>query len=236
MLLPWKTASQTIALRLKNYNESPYPQFFYFNSYLNRVVHQHITFADFNCLPESRLGYFNASFARNPYDRVYSGFKQLQKDIQSQPKKPFPHPWIRKLVMKQLNENFEQISKAGYDFDAWLDLVQDEQIYEIGRNTNFPLHPAHYWTHCANKQTVDFIGRVENFEIDFQEFLSRIGIEEQLPLLNCNVTESVPDILKNIGQPTPYKYLNYMNAQSVNKINRLFERDFEIFGYKQIFP
>ena len=39
MFLPWKTASQTIALRLQPYNESPYGRFFYFNSHLNRVVH-----------------------------------------------------------------------------------------------------------------------------------------------------------------------------------------------------
>ena len=84
MLLPWKTASQTMVLRLSQYNESPYNRFFYFNAHLNRVVHQHITCADFACLPESKLGYFLASYVRNPYDRAYSGFRQLQKDIKGQ--------------------------------------------------------------------------------------------------------------------------------------------------------
>jgi hypothetical protein len=236
LFLPWKTASQTTALRLKNYNESPYPRFFYFNIYLNRVVHQHITCADFECLPEKSLGYLTASFVRNPYDRVYSGFKQLQKDIVTQPKNVFPNPWIRNLVVKQLNENFSQISQAGFDFDAWLDLVQDEQIYEIGRNTNFPLHPAHYWTHCGDRQVVDFIGRVENFETDFRNFLQYVGIEELLPMVSCNVTESVTTNNLCKKEISTYKYVNQMAPQSLKKINRLFERDFELFEYDKLLP
>jgi hypothetical protein len=72
--------------------------------------------------------------------------------------------------------NFAQLCRAGFDFDAWLASVRDEQIYEVGRNTNFPLHPAYYWTHIADLQAVDFIGRVETFEADFQHFLSQVGI------------------------------------------------------------
>jgi len=87
MLEPWKTASQTMRARLHEHSEceSRYPGFFYFNPYLNRVVHQHITRAEFDCLPEAKLGYLTAAFVRNPYDRVNSGFRQLQKDIQEQP-------------------------------------------------------------------------------------------------------------------------------------------------------
>ncbi|MDA3896718.1 MAG: sulfotransferase family 2 domain-containing protein [Desulfobacteraceae bacterium] len=233
VFLPWKTASQTIALRLKTYNESPYPRFFYFNRYLNRVVHQHITCADFECLPESRLKYFRASFVRNPYDRVYSGFIQLQKDVQYQPKAAFVQPWIRRLVAKQLSENFSQLALAGFEFNAWFDLVSEEQVFEIGRNTNFPLHPAHYWTHYGDNQVVDFIGRVETFETDFQEFLNRVGIEEPVPAVNMNITETVPDN-SNKGAPDGYKYVNRMNTASVDKINRLFDRDFKLFGYDKL--
>jgi hypothetical protein len=175
MLEAWKTASQTLRVRLRDHNESQYPGFFYFNPYLNRVVHQHITRAEFACLPEAKLGYLTVAFVRNPY-RAYSGFRQLQKDIQDQPAALFPEPWIGDLVRAQLAENFAQLCRAGFDFDAWLASVRDEQIYEVGRNTNFPLHPAYYWTHIADLQAVDFIGRVETFEADFQHFLSQVGI------------------------------------------------------------
>lgn len=230
MLSPWKTASQTVNLRLQGCNESPYDRFFYFNTHLNRVVHQHITCADFLCLPESKLGYFTASFVRNPYDRVYSGFRQLQADIQKQPLSHYPESWIRDLVMKQLAENFSQLCLAQFKFDEWLELVTDEQIYEAGRNTNFPLHPAHYWTHVAGKQAVHFIGHVENFEADFQGFLSCVKMDQPQPI-NANVVDLEGGASNN---PYGYRYVDRMSVRSIGKINRLFERDFELFNYEKI--
>ncbi|MEX2030822.1 MAG: sulfotransferase family 2 domain-containing protein [Anaerolineales bacterium] len=230
MLLPWKTASQTLALRLRPYNQSQYDMFFYFNAYLNRVVHQHVTCAEFACLPESRLGYFTASFVRNPYDRVYSGFRQLQKDIQGQPHASYPEPWIRDHVMKQLTENLAQLRQAQFMFDNWLELVGEEQVYEIGRNTNFPLHPSHYWTHVAGQQVVDLIGRVENFETDFQEFLLRVNIDRMQPA-NANISESGDDAAHS---PFGYRYVDRMSARSIEKVNRLFERDFDLFNYARL--
>lgn len=230
IFFPWKTASQTTFLRLQPYDESPYSKFFHFNPFLNRVVHQHITCAEFSCLPESKLGYFTASFVRNPYDRVYSGFRQLQKDIQTQPYASYPNTWIRNLVMKQLSENFAQLCAAQFDFDKWLESVSDEQIYEVGRNTNFPLHPSHYWTHIHAKQTVDFIGYVENFEADFQKLLTRVGIKI-VEMNNANVVELNGNAKNN---PFGYRYVDRMNIDSIRKINRLFEQDFDLFNYQRL--
>lgn len=230
MLAPWKTASQTVKQRLARYNESPYSAFYYFNRYLNRVVHQHITCAEFNCLPESRLGYFTASFVRNPYDRVYSGFLQLQKDIQQQPHSTFPEPWIRKLVMCQLTDNFSQLCEAGFQFDAWLVLIGDEQVYQIGRNSSFPLHPSHYWTHVAGRQVVDLVGRVESFEVDFQRFLSQVNIRD-VEQVNANVTDLEGTASSN---PFGYRYADRMGPKSINRINSLFKDDFELFGYARL--
>jgi hypothetical protein len=232
MLLPWKTASQTMVLRLWPYNESPYDSYFHFNPHLNRVVHQHMTIADFGCLPESRLGYLVAAFVRNPYDRVYSGFRQLQKDIQNQPALTYPQPWIRDLVMKQLSENFAQVCQAQFRFDRWLELVGEDQVYEAGRNTNFPLHPAHYWTHLAGRQAVNFIGRVEDFETDFQRFLAQVGIGP-LDRVNANVVDLEGGAASN---PQGYRYVDRMSGGSVEKINRLFAEDFELLGYERVAP
>jgi hypothetical protein len=230
MFLPWKTASQTMTVRLQAYNESPYSRFFYFNRGLNRVVHQHITCADFACFPESKLNYLAASFVRNPYDRVYSGFRQLQKDIQEQPLATYPEAWIRDLVMKQLAENLAQLRQADFQFDEWLALVSEAQVCEIGHNSNFPLHPSNYWTHIAGQKFVNFIGRVESFEADFQEFCSRAGIDPMEPV-NSNVVD-----LEGAGANNPfrYRYVNRINAASIDKINRLFAEDFNLFGYERI--
>ena len=230
--MPWKTASQTMALRLDEYNESPYARFFYFNTYLNRVVHQHITCADFAALPESKLEYLLASFVRNPYDKAYSGFRQLQTDIEEQPKagSHYPKPWIYAHVMKQLAENLAQLKQAEFQFDNWIELITEAQVYEIGRNTNFFLHPAHYWTHLAGRKSVDFIGKVENFEDDFKNFLSLVKIE-QVTQINDNVVDLGGHTAKNAFG---YRYVDRMSARSIEKINRLFSEDFELFGYEKI--
>jgi hypothetical protein len=132
LLLPWKTASSTCYERLVAHNDSPYSRFFYFNPFLQRVVHQHITYPEFAALPEGRKGYCSAAFVRNPYDRVYSGFLQLQRDIQQHPTAEFPAPWIKALVMQQIAENFAQLAAAGFEFDRWFGLIEEHQIYEVG--------------------------------------------------------------------------------------------------------
>jgi len=225
---PWKTASQTLALRLRNFDESPYSASFGFNEHLNRVVHHHLTCADFAALPESRLGYFLASFVRNPYDRVYAGFRQLSVDMREQPALAFAEPWVRDLVLRQLDENQVQLEAANYDFDAWVALLREAQIYEAGRNTSFPLHPAHYWTHLAGRQYVSFIGRVEQFEGDFTRLTELLGLGD-LGRANANVVE--------LAGPTGAscsRYADRMHKRSIDKITALFDADFERFGYDRI--
>jgi hypothetical protein len=121
--MPWKTASSTTHLRLGFYNQSPYNRFYDYNPYLRRVVHQHITYAEFAALPEGRLGYFTGAFVRNPYDKVYSGFLQLQRDIREQPSWSFPNDRIKALVMRQLDDNLALLKEGEFDFNKWFGLV-----------------------------------------------------------------------------------------------------------------
>jgi hypothetical protein len=227
LLLPWKTASSTQIVRLAPYNESPYSLFYDYNIHLQRVVHRHLTCADFAALPESRLGYLVASFVRNPYDRVYSGFLQIRRDIAEQPSARFPTQYVRDLVIRQLEANLAQLSAADFDFDKWMESLRDFQVYEIGHNSSLPLHPAHYWTHLAGQQIAGFIGKVESFEDDFSNLCSMIGIEKP-ENLKRNVSE-----LGNgeTGHNSGYRHLQRMCRRSIDKINDLFRKDFELFHY-----
>jgi hypothetical protein len=230
MLAPWKTASSTLHARLSRYNESPYSRFYYLNPFLNRVVHQHVTCGDFASLPESRRQLFVASFVRNPYDRAYSGFLQLQRDIRIQPMGPFAAEWIRDLVKRQLADNLEQLARADFDFNRWVAGLTEEQIYEVGRNSSFSLHPAHYWTHVDGDPYVSFIGRVEAFEADFTDFCGRVGIA---PPIATNENVSAP-IAGSAPPGGAYRYTGLMDRAAVDKINHLFRADFELFGYRPI--
>ena len=228
LLSPWKTASSTMHLRLMRFNESPYQGFYDFNPHLQRVVHQHLTYADFTALPESRLGYVTAAFVRNPYDRVYSGFLQLQRDIEAMPRLDFPTPWTKPLVMRQIAENFAQLAAAGFEFNTWVGLIQDHQVLEVGHNSSFPLHPAHYWTGIDGERRVDFVGHVERFERDFDRLCQRVGITPERRD-NANVS----DAPAAAGDPDTPRYLGHMTAATLSRINALFARDFEIFGFRR---
>ncbi len=229
MLTPWKTASQTLQARLNPYDESTYPKFYYFNPHLNRVVHQHLTCADLVGLPEGRLGYFVGAFVRNPYDRAYSGFWQLQRGMVEQQKWSYPEPWIGDLVRKQWSDIHSQFCRAEFEFDKWMRIIGDEQIYEVGNNSSFNLHPAHYWTHVASDKIANFVGKVEAFEGDFQRFLTEVGIGH-IEMINANVVDLKGDADFN---PFGYRYVDRMNSASRSRINDLFDRDFEMFGYEK---
>ena len=228
LFAPWKTASSSVRARLKRLNDSPYDRFYAFNPHLNRVVHQHLTCAEFCCLPESRLDYFKASFVRNPYDRVYSGFQQLQTQVLHQPTVELRQPWVRALVAEQIADLFAQLSRSGFDFDRWVGLLSEHQIYEVGRNTSLPLHPAHYWTHLNGSQFVDRIGKVETFEEDFDALCARLDLSD-IERVNKNVS-SGDDIAPDSSGP--YRYVDRMSRTSIDKINALFKADFELFDYK----
>lgn len=227
MLTPWKTASQTTYHRLESHDESPYNRFYDYNPHLQRVVHQHLTYADFRALPEARLGYFTAVFVRNPYDRVYSGFLQLQRDIANQPASEFPSSCVKSLVLRQLADNFAQLAAGEFEFDKWWRLVEDHQIYVAGRNTSFPLHPAFYWTGIEGQQLVNFVGKVEAFEDDFDAFCARAKIDPPIDRVNANITSDLP---QKAERP---RYADRMSAYSRSKVEALFEADFDLFGYQK---
>jgi len=228
LLAPWKTASSTCHASLEAYNESPYSRFFHWNAPLNRVVHQHLTLADFLALPEGRLGYKIGAFVRNPYDRAYSGFVQLQRDARDHPVLTYSPGWISDLVRTQIEENMSRIVEAEFDFDRWIAELPEYEVFEPGRNTSMVLHPSHYWTHADGQLHVDFVGKVEDFDSDFARFCASVGIDTpQVALANVTEGEPAPDA----GGP---KYAGRMSRRSLDRINELFAKDFEYFGYEML--
>jgi hypothetical protein len=228
ILLPWKCASQTLRARLLAINRSPYPEFFHFNPLLGRVVHQHLTLADFTALPESREGLRLAVFVRNPYDRVVSGWRQLLEDVGRQPRRQFDQPWIRDLVMQQLADNFALLCKAQFTMEPWFLSLPAYQILETGRNTSLPLHPAHYYTHLGGRPMASFIGRVECFETDFAALCGMAGIDRPgAQTVNQSADGGVPD-------KHGYRYARGLHPQTIARIEELFAEDFERFGYQRL--
>ena len=75
---------------------------------------------------------------------------------------------------------------------------------------------------------VNFIGKVESFEADFEALCRHIGVGP-LQRVNENVTGELAD---PAGQQ--YRYAARMSRASISKINALFQQDFELFGYTKV--
>jgi hypothetical protein len=228
LMSPWKTASSTCHATLRSYNDSPYDRSFHFNIALNRVVHQHLTLAELFALPEGKHDYKIGAFVRNPYDRAYSGFIQVQRDFREQPKREYSPNWIGDLVRSQIAENMSRVITAGFNFDEWIQGLPEYSIYDVGRNSNMVLHPAHYWTHVGGERRVGFVGKVESFETDFRDFCDYVEID--VPLLTSTNISNEAHATNALG----YKYVDRMARRSIDRINDLFEIDFEAFGYEQL--
>lgn len=226
LLSPWKTASSTCNDSLSGLNESPYDRFFQFNPRLNRVVHQHITLAEVLALPEGQLGYKLGAFVRNPYDRAYSGFMQIRRDFENQPQVEFEKSWIGDLVRAQIAENVSRLIRSGFSFDEWLQILPDYEVFDVGRNSNMVLHPAHYWTHLNGERRVDFLGKIETFEADFSRFCNYVGIEAPA-IITSNVSYASHNSNRSAS-----KYACRMSRGSLDRINDLFREDFALFGYE----
>jgi hypothetical protein len=166
---------------------------------------------------------------RNPYDRTFSAYLQVRRDIENHWDEKYPEEWIKKLVRAQISENRRRLIGSEYDFNRWIFEIPDREIFDVGKNLCMLLHPSYYWTHfCgADNDQISFIGRVENFEEDFASF--------------CGAMQIKPDTAKSVGV-TPvkhyapkngyfYKYIGYMSCRTISRINQLFQKDFNLFGY-----
>ena len=227
LLLPWKCASQTVRTRLSQLAKDPYQQLFYYNPTLRRVCNQHHTYADYLLLPESHQGRKVATFVRNPYDRVASGFMQICRDINVIPKLSFQDPELKLFVLDQLAQNSQDVIRSGYNINEWFMRLSPYRILDISSSV-FLLHPVTAWTHVGKKQ-VDFIGKVENFEADFVKLKALFGIGET-SMESANQSK----LSTSLSPDSPYRYATTLEKRTVAKINALFAEDFVRLGYEKI--
>lgn len=70
----------------------------------------------------------------------------------------------------------------------------------------------------AFEPEVDFIGHFETIEEDFQEICSRLNI-------HCELKKH------NRGPEKKAHWLTYYSEKSLEKVYRIYRKDFELFGY-----
>ena len=139
--------------------------------------------------------YFKFAFVRNPWDRTVSLYHFNSQNTE------FSERFVEKYPV----------------FDSWV-----KDLYEcfmFGR-ANWNCIPQHLFTHANGEQVVDFVGRYENLNDDFEIVKSHMFscVEEGLSWTNSS---------KHDDWKTYYK-----EQAAIDRVSEIFAEDIEFFGYE----
>ncbi len=136
--------------------------------------------------------YFKFAFVRNPWDRLVSC-------------------WRNKVV----DSNYYNFSNDRLlemqTFKSFVDFVENENIENCD-------HHIRLQSKLIDLNSVDFIGRCENFNEDFSKVTEVIGIE--LMKIDC----------KNVSQNRS-DYRHYYNESLKDKVAKIYRKDINVFQY-----
>ncbi|NRP75223.1 hypothetical protein ILFOPFJJ_06146 [Ensifer psoraleae] len=155
--------------------------------------------------------FFKFTFVRNPYDKLYSGFRQDLLAAYT-----FKH-WeeAKKPIFEKIGEDFNRYIS---DYVAHAD-IRDDPFWIC-------FCPMNEFTHLDGNLFVDFIGKTENLWDDARKL-------EKILNLECAPTEDL-----NVTDPsrTPLKYAKHYNRRSIEIVNELYLEDFQYYGYDLLSP
>ncbi|MCI7765075.1 sulfotransferase family 2 domain-containing protein, partial [Helicobacter sp.] len=143
--------------------------------------------------------YFSFGFVRNPYDRVVSAYHYLKNDS--------PNP---------LDVEWGRLHIDNLTFEEFILRLQDEYFKErILLKNHFSFQYKYLCDENMNI-LVNFVGKFENLEEDFQKILKILSRKDELVHVNKSNHAS---------------YKNYYNDAMYKIVREIYRDDFEIFDY-----
>lgn len=143
--------------------------------------------------------YFKFTFVRNPYDRIVSSYEYLHNGGNY-----------------KRDRYYYELFRLKYDtFEKFaLDYLDSNKIHE---ELLFKPQYLFIYDHTGECR-VDYVGRYENIENDFNAILNKLNIHRKLQHINSSKRKN-------------YKQY-YVNDEVKKKIQYLYKNDFELFNYE----
>jgi len=150
--------------------------------------------------PGNYRSFYKFTFVRNPYGRLLSAYNYLTAYA----------PWSEDIEFRENTlskyRDFEDLIVNG--------LRQDEAI----RNNLHFLPQAFHLKNSVGAIGVDFIGRYETLQEDFETVRQRVGFGDRLPWLNRS-------------QLLALGFRDHFNDQTAAIVAEYYKEDFDTFGY-----
>ena len=148
---------------------------------------------------------FKFAFVRNPWDRLVSWWSLIDNGRDSSGASPPP------------NNFFGYVLQHASSFEQFISCCTDEIVDGDGRKHIFR-NQIDYLVDEDSTVMVDFIGRFEHLQEDFDKVVARLERGRiELPRLNASRHSD---------------YADYYTAATADAVRRHYARDIEIFGYR----
>lgn len=187
-----KTAGTSITERLRRYHGYD-------------VGFQHATIKE---LPKEYNDFFKFCFVRNPWDRLLSWYMMFFNN-QNTTNNDFGN------YIRRKSKNFSQFLNS-------TDIIDETELGK--KKSNKPYYKSitfnqlDYITNNEEKVDMDFIGRFENLQDDYNRLCEKIGV--------------VKYNLRKINSTSHDDYRRYYNDKDIDKVYNMYKRDIDYFGYE----
>lgn len=163
--------------------------------------------------PEEFDRFFKFSFVRNPWDRFLSLYNYARLDESAY------HSSIRpEKALYGKHRDYDLLRSASLQ-ECALYLVEGKLQHDEGWNHWMP--QAQWITNDDGKLIVDYVGRFESIEKDFEVVSKKVGLKRRIPIKNSSSKRKREE----------KSYREYFDAETQKIIHEYYKIDIELFGY-----
>ena len=167
--------------------------------------------------------YYTFMFVRNPWDRFVSSFFYL-KNLSTSPTKIIP-PTLSKVT--KVVSNYRNCPSG---FRSFVKNLNFKKKFNINHDYFVHFKPQIFFINRQSSYNINFIGKFENLQEDFNIVCDQIGIPRpyEVPSFRPAKEGKLPH-----RNPTKHKnYTEYYNDETREIIAKKYAKDIEYFGYK----
>jgi hypothetical protein len=173
---------------------------------------EEIHLLDFPCVKKYKMkeyysDYFKFTFVRNPWSRVVSCYNDKINYDPGHVYERYKNPFIG--YLKKM-----KVYSEGMSFDRFVEVICDipDELSEAHFRSQH-----RFFTDESGNVLVDFIGRFEQLDTDFELVSNKMGIRTELP---------------HVRPGKSRKYKDYYTKKSARLVERRYELDIEMSGYR----